>query len=149
MKGMLMLDIQEILGILPQRFPFVLIDRVVELEPGKKVVAVKNVSYNEGYFSGHFPGEPIMPGVLLIEAMAQAAIILFYSRNGSASGKDYNYYLGSVKVRFFHPVIPGDQLQITVEPVKMLSRAAIVSVKATVAGKEVAGGELSMVAKEK
>lgn len=142
-----MLNIEEIYKILPQRFPFVMIDRVIELEPNKKVVAIKNVSFNEEFFSGHFPGAPIMPGVLIIEAMAQASIILFYSANFNAQTK-LDYYLGSVKVRFLHPVYPGDQLKITVEPLKIISRAGIVSAKALVLDKEVATGELSFIVKD-
>jgi len=124
-----------------------MIDRVLELEPGKKVVAVKNVSFNEEFFAGHFPGQPIMPGVLIIEAMAQASIVLFYGENPSIK-KKVNYYLGSVKVRFLHPVFPGDQLKIVIEPVKVISGAAIVKAQAFVEEKEVAGGEISFIAKE-
>jgi 3-hydroxyacyl-[acyl-carrier-protein] dehydratase len=143
-----MLNYQEIVKILPQRYPFLMIDRVLELEPGKKVVAVKNVSYNEEFFSGHFPGQPIMPGVLIIEAMAQASIILFYNAESYAAKKNLSYYIGSVKVRFLHPVMPGDQLKITIEPIKVISGAAIVKAQASVGEKEVAGGEISFVAKE-
>ena len=142
-----MLNYKEIIKILPQRYPFLMIDRVLELEPGKKVVAVKNVSFNEEFFAGHFPGQPIMPGVLIIEAMAQASIILFYGENYLAK-KKMNYYLGSVKVRFLHPVLPGDQLKIVVEPIKVISGAAIVKAQAFVEEKEVAGGEISFIAKE-
>ena len=142
-----MLNYEEIIKILPQRYPFLMIDRVLELEPGKKVVAVKNVSFNEEFFAGHFPGQPIMPGVLIIEAMAQASIVLFYGENSLAK-KRMNYYLGSVKVRFLHPVFPGDQLKIVIEPVKVISGAAIVKAQAFVEEKEVAGGEISFIAKE-
>lgn len=135
-----MFNIEEIQKILPQRYPFLMIDRVLELEPGKKVVAIKNVTINDEFFSGQFPGKPIMPGVFIIEAMAQAAIILF-------SGQ-ISYYLGSVKVRFLNPVFPGDQLKITVEPIKILSGQSIVSVLAHVDNKEVAEGELSFSVKE-
>lgn len=143
-----MLNIEEILKILPQRFPFVMIDRIVELEPQNKVVAIKNVSYNEEFFGGHFPGNPIMPGVLIVEAMAQASIILFYSAKKVAQDKDLVYYLGSVKIRFLEPVKPGDQLMINIEPLKILSNAAIVKAEAKVNNKAVAEGELSFVAKE-
>jgi 3-hydroxyacyl-[acyl-carrier-protein] dehydratase len=141
-----MLNYEDIIKILPQRYPFLMIDRVLELEPGKRVVAVKNVSFNEEFFSGHFPGEPIMPGVLIIEAMAQAAIVLFYSGE-KAAAKKTKYYLGSVKVRFLHPVIPGDQLKITIEPIKVISAAAIVKAIGAVGDKEVAAGEISFMAK--
>jgi beta-hydroxyacyl-ACP dehydratase FabZ len=141
------LNYEEIVKILPQRYPFLMVDRVIELDPGRKVVAIKNVSFNEEFFSGHFPSQPIMPGVLIVEAMAQASIILFYGQD-PAAGKKTDYYLGSVKVRFLHPVLPGDQLTITIEPIKAISGAAIVKAKAEVIGKEVASGEISFVAKE-
>jgi len=142
------LDIEEIRKILPQRYPFLMIDRVLEIEPGKKIVALKNVSFNEEFFSGHFPDTSIMPGILIIEAMAQASIILFYGSQDPGQDKKLLYYLGSVKVRFLHPVIPGDQLKITIEPLKMLSSAGIVKAQATVSDKEVAVGEISFMAKE-
>ncbi len=142
-----MLDIEQLQKILPQRPPFLMIDRVLELEPGKKVVAIKNVSYNEEFFAGHFPGRPIMPGVLIIEAMAQSAIVLFYGYKGGEE-KKMSYYLGSVKMRFLAPVFPGEQLKITIEPVKLLSRAAIVSAVARVEEKEVARGEIIISIKE-
>lgn len=132
--------------ILPQRYPFLMIDRVLELEPGKKIVALKNVSMNEPFFPGHFPGKPIMPGVMMVEAMAQASIILFSANTqGDASSKTH-YYLGAVKMRFLHPVVPGDQLKIFIEPVKIISTAGIVKAQAFVAEKEVACGELSFMA---
>lgn len=143
-----MLNIEEIQKVLPHRFPFLLIDRIVELEPGVRVVALKNVTYNEDFFSGHFPGQPVMPGVLITEAMAQASIMLFYGSKSKLEGKKLAYYLGSTKIRFSHPVIPGDQLMITIEPIKMLSMAGIVKATARVADKEVASGELSFAAKE-
>ncbi len=145
---MLELGIEEIQKVLPQRFPFLMIDRVIELEPGKRVVAIKNVSINEGFFSGHFPGKPVMPGVLIIEAMAQAMIMLFYDAQAMPKEKMPVYYLGAVKVRFLGPVFPGDQLKITVEPLKILSGAGIVNAAAEVNGKEVAKGEISFSVKE-
>ena len=138
-----MLNIEEIQKILPQKFPFLMIDRVLELEPGKKITALKNISINEDFFSGHFPGRPVMPGVLIIEAMAQAAIIMFYSPEKVSEDKKASYYLGSVKARFLHPVSAGDQLKITVEPIKVISGAGLVQARAEVAGKEVASAELS------
>lgn len=143
-----MFNIEEIEKILPQRYPFLMVDRILELEPGKRLVALKNVSYNEEFFSGHFPRKPIMPGVLIIEAMAQAAIILFYGSQKASGEKKLSYYLGSVKMRFFHPVVPGDQLKIIIEPLKMVSNAGIVKTSALVLDKEVAGGEISFIAKE-
>lgn len=143
-----MLDIEQIQEILPQRYPFLMIDRVIDVEPGKKVVAIKNVSINEKFFDGHFPGKPVMPGVLIIEAMAQSAIVLFSASKEIKKDKKMAYYLGSTKIRFLKPVLPGDQLKITVEPIKMLSGVAIVSARAEVSGAEVAKGEISLSAKE-
>lgn len=137
-----MFNIEEIQKILPQKFPFLMIDRVLELTPGKKVVAIKNVTINEEFFGGHFPGNPVMPGVLIIEAMAQAAIMLFCQPDKPAAEKN-TYYLGSVKVKFTHPVSPGDQLKVTVEPVKVIASAGIVNALAEVGDKEIARGELS------
>lgn len=143
------LNIEEIQKILPQRFPFLMIDKVIELDPGRKIVAVKNVTINEGFFAGHFPTRPILPGVLIIESMAQAAIILFYSKKEKvAADKKMLYYLGSVKVRFLSPVFPGDQLKVEIEPVKIFSGTGIVKVSAKVQEKEVARGELAFSAKE-
>lgn len=139
---MKILDIEQIQKILPQRFPILMIDRVVHLETNKKVVALKNVTINESYFGGHFPGEPVMPGVMIIEAMAQAAIMLFYSPRPATPDKQASYYLASIKARFLHPVFPGDQLKITVTPVKAISAAAIVNAVAEVDNKEVARAEL-------
>ncbi|MBU1727481.1 MAG: 3-hydroxyacyl-ACP dehydratase FabZ [Candidatus Omnitrophica bacterium] len=143
-----MYNIEEIQKILPQRFPFLMIDRIIELEPGAKVVAIKNVSVNEEFFSGHFPDAPVMPGVLIIEAMAQASIMLFAGAKPEQAAKKYSYYLGNVKIKFLNPVFPGDQIRITVVPVKLISTGGIVNVTAQVSDKEVARGELSISVKE-
>ncbi len=141
------LDINMIQRILPHRYPFLLVDKVIEIDGDTKIKGIKNVTFNEQFFQGHFPGTPIMPGVLVIEAMAQASIVLFYSKEESAS-KKMAYYIGSVKVRFLNPVTPGDQLKITIEPVKIITGAAIVNAVAQVGDKEVAKGEISFSAKE-
>lgn len=138
-----MLSSEDLQKILPQRYPFLMIDKVEELEPNQKIVAIKNVSFNEGFFAGHFPDKPILPGVLIIESMAQAAIVLFASAKTDVPAKDQAYYLGSVKARFLQPVTPGDQLKITVEPIKVVSAAALVKAQAQVQDKEVAHAELS------
>jgi 3-hydroxyacyl-[acyl-carrier-protein] dehydratase len=109
------MDIQEIMKLLPQRYPMLMLDRVRECEPGKRVVALKHVSANEPYFQGHFPGRPIMPGVLILEAMAQAAGILVFSAEDSKNMQDHlYYYVGIDGARFKRPVVPGDQLVVEV-----------------------------------
>ena len=110
------MDVYEVLSRLPHRFPMLLIDRVLECEPGKRIVALKNVSINEPYFAGHFPGVPIMPGVLVLEAMAQAAGLLAFSTLGlQADGQSLYYFAGIDRARFKRPVKPGDQLRIEVQ----------------------------------
>ena len=113
------MDIQQILKHLPHRYPMLMIDRVRECEPGKRVVALKNVSANEPYFQGHFPGRPIMPGVLILEAMAQAAGLCFADDPAKANEYIY-YYAGIDNARFKRPVFPGDQLQLEVTLERLL-----------------------------
>jgi 3-hydroxyacyl-[acyl-carrier-protein] dehydratase len=109
------MDIHEVLKHLPQRYPVLMIDRVKEIEPGKRIVAVKNVSANEPHFQGHFPGHPIMPGVLILEAMAQAAAVLALSPVAKqTAGRSLYYYVGIDNARFKKPVVPGDQLELDV-----------------------------------
>jgi len=107
-----MMNIKEIQGLLPHRYPFLLVDRVTEIEPGTKAVGIKNVTVNEGFFQGHFPGQPIMPGVLIIEALAQVAGILAF-KSGATVGKSV-YFLSIEKAKFRKPVVPGDQLRLEV-----------------------------------
>lgn len=110
------MDIHEILEHLPHRYPFVLIDRVVSMELGKEITAIKNVSVNEPYFPGHFPYHPVMPGVLIIEAMAQAAAILsFKTMNTKPSDDSVYYFAGIDSARFKKPVSPGDQIILNVK----------------------------------
>ena len=109
------MDVNQVLAHLPQRYPMIMVDRVKECEPGKRIVAVKNVSANEPYFPGHFPHRPIMPGVLILEAMAQAAGVLsFRSRGIMPDDKSVYYYVGIDSARFKRPVVPGDVLEIEV-----------------------------------
>jgi 3-hydroxyacyl-[acyl-carrier-protein] dehydratase len=137
------LDFEEIKKLIPQRFPFIMIDRVLEIEPGKHATAVKNISGNDMVFQGHFPERAIMPGALIIEAMAQTAIILFATGGKSEhSAKKPLYFFGSVKARFLHPVVPGDQLTIRVENVKSLPSGAFVSGEAFVDENKIAEAEL-------
>ena len=111
----MLVDVQEIKEYLPQRYPFLLIDRVVEMELGKSIVAYKNVTVNEPFFQGHFPHQPIMPGVLVIEACAQAAGVLgFKSQNKTPKDGFRYYFVGADDVRLRRPVVPGDQLWLEV-----------------------------------
>lgn len=109
-----MLDVNEIMKILPHRYPFLLVDRILELEPGKKIVGLKNVTMNEPFFPGHFPGHPVMPGVLIVEAMAQVAAILAYQSAEENKGK-VTYFVGIDNTKFRKPVVPGDQLRLELE----------------------------------
>lgn len=137
------LDFEEIKKLLPQRFPFLMIDKVVEVDPGKHAVAVKNISGNDMVFLGHFPEKAVMPGALIIEAMAQTAIVLFAASGTSGSrGKNPLYYFGSVKARFLHPAVPGDQLKIRVENVKSMLNGAYVLGEVFVDDKKISEAEL-------
>lgn len=110
------MDIHEILEHLPHRYPFVLVDRVLSMELGKEIVAVKNVSVNEPYFPGHFPYHPVMPGVLIVEAMAQAAALLSFKTMGTKPTNDSVYYFAGIdSARFKKPVSPGDQIILNVK----------------------------------
>lgn len=107
------LDSLPLLDFLPQRYPLLMVDRVLECEPGKRILALKNVSNNEPHFPGHFPGHPIMPGVLILESMAQAAgILVFRTRGVRPVANTVYYYAGIDKARFKRPVVPGDRLEI-------------------------------------
>ena len=110
-----MIEIKEIMAVLPHAYPFLLVDRIVEIEPGKRVVGIKNVTYNEPFFPGHFPGRPIMPGVLIVEAMAQTAGVLIFNSLPPEDHKKTVFFLGIDNVRFRKPVIPGDQLRMELE----------------------------------
>jgi 3-hydroxyacyl-[acyl-carrier-protein] dehydratase len=127
-------NIQEILELLPHRYPFLLIDRVVEFEPGKRLVAVKNVTINEPFFQGHFPGYPIMPGVLVIEAMAQAGGVIMTAEMPDRNQK-LVVFTGIERAKFRRPVTPGDQLRIEVEVLAFRSRAGRIQGRALVDGK--------------
>jgi len=130
------MDIHQILKYLPQRYPFLMIDRVLRREPGKRLVALKNVSANEPYFQGHFPGRPIMPGVLILEAMAQAAGLLMFA---SETSHEYIYYYAGIdKARFKRPVVPGDQLELEVALDRLLRGIGKFTCVARVGGDTVA-----------
>lgn len=137
------MKVGQIANLLPHRYPFLLLDRIQSCEPFRKIVALKNVTVNEPHFQGHFPGKPIMPGVLIIEAMAQAAAILGEQSLEGKPAKEALYYLvGIDKARFRQIVEPGDQLQIEVEYLSVKRNIWRFSAVASVAGREVASAEL-------
>lgn len=139
-------DVERIAELLPHRYPFLLVDRVVELEPDKRVLAYKNVSVNEPFFQGHFPGHPVMPGVLVIEAMAQAAGLLTQlsrSADAVAAQERKVFYLVKVdKAKFSDTVVPGDRLDLEVQLTRTIRNIAMYSGVARVAGKQVACAEI-------
>ena len=144
-----MMDIQEVREYLPHRYPFLLIDRVLNLEPGKRIEALKNVTINEPFFNGHFPEEPIMPGVLIVEAMAQAAGILGFVTEGKKPSDGYIYLLvGTDKARFKRRVIPGDTLHLFAEYMVVKRNILKFTCEAQVDGKTVASAEM-LVAEQK
>ena len=133
------MDINEVLARLPQRYPILMIDRVKECEPGRRIVALKNVSANEPYFQGHFPGRPIMPGVLILEAMAQAAgLLAFAARDAQAADETIYYYVGIDNARFKKPVVPGDQLELEVSVERIMRGIGKFACVARVGGQVVA-----------
>jgi 3-hydroxyacyl-[acyl-carrier-protein] dehydratase len=145
-----MIEIKEIMASLPHAYPFLLVDRIVEIEPGKRVVGIKNVTYNEPFFPGHFPGRPIMPGVLIVEAMAQTAGILVFNSLPEVDRKKQVFFLGIDNVRFRKPVIPGDQLRMELEITRHRQSIWGFKGKALVDGNVVAEGDfLAMLGEEK
>ncbi|PZN07759.1 MAG: 3-hydroxyacyl-[acyl-carrier-protein] dehydratase FabZ [Bacillota bacterium] len=135
------LAIEEILQILPHRYPFLLVDRILELEPGRRAVGIKCVSANEPFFQGHFPGRPIMPGVLILEAMAQVGAVAVLSVPENR-GK-LALFAGADRVRWRRPVVPGDRLQLEVEIIAVRGPVGKGSARATVEGELAAEAELS------
>ena len=135
-------DKEKIKSILPQREPFLFIDEVVEIHGTQKVVAVREIKKNESFFDGHFPGRPIMPGVLIIESMAQASIILYSVCRPEIAAAHPDYYLGKVKSEFLSPVFPGDKLILESTCVKITDEAGVVDALARVGDKVVAKANL-------
>ncbi len=142
------MDVNEIRNFLPHRYPFGLVDRVVELVEGESILAYKNVTINEPFFNGHFPDQPIMPGVLIIEALAQATGLLGFKTMHAEPQNDTLYLLAAVnKARFKHQVVPGDQLMLHASIKKHKGMIWIFDTKATVDGKVAASAELTCAAK--
>ena len=137
------MDIEKIMRYLPHRYPFLLVDRVISCEAGKNIVACKNVTVNEPFFQGHFPIKPVMPGVMVIEALAQASgLLAFVTANVIPSEDNIFYFVGIDKARFRRPVVPGDQLILKVELVRKIRTIWKFSARAEVDGKVVASAEL-------
>ena len=135
-------SVTDIMKFLPHRYPFILVDRILELEPGKRVKALKNVTINEPFFQGHFPQSPIMPGVLIMEAMAQAGGVLVIESLPPEKHGSLVYFMGIDKARFRRPVVPGDQLVLEIDMIKSRGKAAKLAGVATVDGKRVAEAEV-------
>jgi beta-hydroxyacyl-ACP dehydratase FabZ len=136
------LDILAIMQRLPHRYPFLLVDRVIRLVPGEEIVALKNVTFNEPFFQGHFPVKPVMPGVLIVEALAQAGGLLASESRGPEKRGEIIYFMGMDAVRFRKPVVPGDQLTLEAKVLKMRSRVAKMAGRALVNDQLVAEAEL-------
>ncbi len=137
------LDINEILDILPHRYPFVLVDRVIEHQPGERIVALKNVTINEPFFPGHFPSKPVMPGVLILEALAQAtALLVFQMQSEEERRRSLFLFAGIDNVRFRRQVEPGDQLILEANLLKLRRGIGRLQCKATVDGEVVTEAEL-------
>jgi 3-hydroxyacyl-[acyl-carrier-protein] dehydratase len=144
-----LMDIHQILEHLPHRYPFVLVDRVLEIELGNKIKAVKNVSINEPFFPGHFPHHPVMPGVLIVEALAQAAAILSFKTGNYMPSDDSVYYFAGIdKARFKKPVSPGDQLILEVSIDRILKGIWKYNCSASVDGKLVAEADIMCILKD-
>jgi len=138
-------DVSRIQELLPHRYPFLLVDRVLELEPNQRILAVKNVSINEPFFQGHFPGHPVMPGVLVLEALAQAGGLLtqLSAAKADSAGDEKLFYLVKIdNARFSRMVVPGDQLMLEVKLKRVIRNMAMYECSASVDGKQVASADI-------
>ncbi len=136
------MDIRNIMKHLPHRYPFLLVDRILDWVPGKSITGLKNVTMNEPFFQGHFPGTPIMPGVLIVEAMAQAGGVLAITSMPDAEQGMLMYFMGLDQVRFRKPVVPGDQLILELEIIKQRAKVLKLAGKAKVDGQVAAEAQL-------
>ncbi len=136
------MDILEILKLLPHRYPFVMVDRIISMEPGKEISGIKNVTINEPFFQGHFPEQPVMPGVLILEGMAQVGGVLGYHTLPENIGKKLLYFAGIDNARFRKPVVPGDQLVFSLSLLKIKRGVMVMEGEAHVDGKLAAQAEL-------
>ena len=143
-----MMNITEIMKLLPHRYPMLLVDRILEIEPGKRIIGLKNVTANEQFFQGHFPGAPVMPGVLIIEATAQCGAVLF-ARDMPDRDRKLFMFGGVDKARFRKPVLPGDQLVMTVDVLQRRANTARLRGEARVEGVVVAEAEMLSVMTER
>ena len=143
-------DIREIMRLLPHRYPFLLVDRVLEFESGKRIKAIKNVTADEPFFQGHFPQMPIFPGMLILEALAQASGLLVFKTPEYCPKEENNLYLfvGVDKARFKRPVVPGDQLLLEVTLLRMRQNCATFETRASVEGQVAASAELMCMFKD-
>lgn len=148
MSELSQLGIKDLMALIPHRYPFILLDRVVDIEAGKRIVALKNVTINEPFFTGHFPGEPVMPGVLILESMAQAACVLAVSSRDEPPGKYLYYFTAIDGARFKKPVVPGDQILHKVSVVKCRRNLWSFKGESYVDGVLVTKAELMCAAKE-
>jgi 3-hydroxyacyl-[acyl-carrier-protein] dehydratase len=135
-----MMDVNEIQAVLPHRYPFLLVDRIVEVVPDERIVGIKNVTINEHFFAGHFPGNPIMPGVLIVEALAQAAGVLAFKSGVEGSAV---YFMAIEKARFRKPVVPGDQVRLEAQVLQKRGKVWKFSGQAVVDGKVAAEAEFT------
>lgn len=142
-------DIRDIMKFLPHRYPFLLVDRVLEVVPDEKILALKNVSMNEPFFQGHFPGVPVMPGVLIVEAMAQAGGVLFTSQASSDQHGSVMLFMSIDNVKFRKPVVPGDQLILEVSVLRKRAKTIKLAGKASVNGTVVTEAEFMATIGEK
>ena len=136
------MNLADIMKVLPHRYPFLLVDRILDMDPGEKITALKNVTFNEPFFPGHFPGYPVMPGVLILEAMAQAGGVMAYQVIPDMENR-LIYFMSIDKVKFRRPVVPGDQLILELTSLHRSSRAWRMAGKALVDGKVACQAELT------